>query len=220
MQQIKFYLEALLMNDLTSLVKARRSANKFLPGVEITERDLDDIFHLVKFAPSAFNLQHAQYIVVKDPGIKERVYEAANKQYKVQTASAVIIVLGSKEAYKDAARINEGLLHLGVMSQQEYDGTVEYVRSFYEERGETFMTEEAIRNASLSAMQFMLIAKDKGWDTCPMIGFDPEALREALNIPATHVPALMITIGKEDASSVRTRGYRKPVGEFVSYNTF
>lgn len=208
------------MNDFTSLVKARRSANKFIPGVEITERDLDEIFNLVKFAPSAFNLQHAQYIVVQDPEIKERVYEAAGKQYKVQTSSAVIIVLGNKEAYKDAARINEGLLHLGVMNQQEYDGTVGYVRSFYEERGETFMTEEAIRNASLSAMQFMLIAKDKGWDTCPMIGFDPEALREALNIPRTHVPAMMITIGKEDTSSVRTRGYRKPVGEFVSYNTF
>lgn len=208
------------MNDFTSLVKARRSANKFIPGVEITERDLDEIFNLVKFAPSAFNLQHTQYIVVQDPEIKERVYEAASKQYKVQTSSAVIIVLGNKEAYKDAARINEGLLHLGVMNQQEYDGTVGYVRSFYEERGETFMTEEAIRNASLSAMQFMLIAKDKGWDTCPMIGFDPEALREALNIPRTHVPAMMITIGKEDTSSVRTRGYRKPVGEFVSYNTF
>ncbi|CAH1224820.1 Putative NAD(P)H nitroreductase MhqN [Paenibacillus plantiphilus] len=208
------------MNDFTSLVKARRSANKFIPGVEITERYLDEIFNLVKFAPSAFNLQHAQYIVVQDPEIKERVYEAAGKQYKVQTSSAVIIVLGNKEAYKDAARINEGLLHLGVMNQQEYDGTVGYVHSFYEERGETFMTEEAIRNASLSAMQFMLIAKDKGWDTCPMIGFDPEALRKALNIPRTHVPAMMITIGKEDTSSVRTRGYRKPVGEFVSYNTF
>ncbi|MBW7477286.1 nitroreductase family protein [Paenibacillus oenotherae] len=208
------------MSDFTSLVKARRSANKFIPGVEITERELDEIFNLVKFAPSAFNLQHAHYIVVQDPGIKERVYEAASKQYKVQTASAVIIVLGNKEAHKDAGKINEGLLHLGVMNQQEYDGTVSYVNSFYEERGDTFKTEDAIRNASLSAMQFMLIAKDKGWDTCPMIGFDPDAVRKLLNIPDTHVPAMMITIGKEDTSSLRKRGYRKPVGEFVSYNAF
>lgn len=87
---------------------------------------------LVKFAPSAFNLQHAHYVVVTDPETKERVYEAAQRQYKVKTASAVIIVLGDLEAYKNAGRINEGLLHLGVMDQREYDHTVSSVHSFYE----------------------------------------------------------------------------------------
>lgn len=82
------------------------------------------------------------------------------------------------------------------------------------------MRDEAIRNAGLSAMLLMLIAKDKGWDTCPMIGFDSEALAKALNIPDSYVPVLLITIGKEDTSRQNPRGYRKPLGEFVSYNSF
>lgn len=69
-------------------------------------------------------------------------------------------------------------------------------------------------------MQFMLIAKDKGWDTCPMIGFDPAKVQEVLNIPEQFVPVMMITLGKEDESGQRARGYRKPVGQFVSYNGF
>ena len=75
------------MSDFNTLVKARRSANKFLPGLVITAQELDEIFQLVKYAPSAFNLQHAYYVVVTDPARKERLYEAANKQYKVKTAS-------------------------------------------------------------------------------------------------------------------------------------
>ncbi|WP_282938549.1 nitroreductase family protein [Paenibacillus sp. RC67] len=208
------------MNDFISLLKARRSANNFIPGVEILDRELEELFQLVKFAPSAFNLQHTHYVVVKDPELKNKVYEAANQQYKVKTASAAIVVLGNKDAYKDVAAINEGLLQLGVMSKQEYDMTVESVLGFYEERGDAFKHEEAIRNASLSAMLLMLIAKDKGWDTCPMIGFDPEALRQELRIPDNYVPAMLITIGKEAVSSQRPRGYRKPTGEFVSYNIF
>jgi putative NAD(P)H nitroreductase len=208
------------MSDFINLLKARRSATKFIPGVEITDQELEEIFSLVKFAPSAFNLQHAHYVVVKDPEVKNKVYEAAYKQYKVQSASAAIVVLGNKEAYKDAGRINEGLLHLGVINQQEYDMTVESVHSFYEGGGETFKREEAIRNAGISAMLMMLAAKEKGWDTCPMIGFDPKAVSEVLNIPDTHVPVLLITIGKEDTSKLRPRGYRKPVGEFVSFNKF
>ncbi|AWX53906.1 MULTISPECIES: nitroreductase family protein [Brevibacillus] len=208
------------MSEFTTLVKNRRSANKFLTDVTITPADIDEIMSLVKFAPSAFNLQHAHYVVVTDPEAKERVYEAAYRQYKVKTASAVVLVFGDKEAYQSVERINEGLLHLGIMDQREYDHNNSSVRAMYESGGEQFKRDEAIRNANLSAMLFMLAAKDKGWDTCPMIGFDPAAVQEIAKVPDSFVPALMITIGKEDTSSQRVRGYRKPVGEFVSYNTF
>ncbi|RNB87623.1 nitroreductase family protein [Brevibacillus fluminis] len=207
------------MSDFTNLVKARRSATKFFEGTEIADSELEEIFQLAKFAPSTFNLQHTHYLVVKDQERKELVYEAANRQYKVKTASAAIVVLGDLEAYKQVDKLNEGFLHLGIMNKQEYDQTVEFVNGFYERQGDVFKREEAIRNASLSAMLLMLIAKEKGWDTCPMNGFDPQKLSQSLNIPSRYVPVLLITIGKEDTSSQRPRGYRKPTGEFVHYNT-
>ncbi|MGE7824839.1 nitroreductase family protein [Paenibacillus sp. NPDC093718] len=208
------------MSDLTTLIKSRRSANLFMEGIEIPDQDLNDIFNEVKYAPSAFNLQHTHYVVIKDPDIKHKVYDAANKQHKILTGSAVIVVLGNKQAYEDIGRMNEGFLNLGVIDKLEYDMTVESVTNFYEAGGETFKRDEAIRNASLSAMLLMMVAKDKGWDTCPMIGFDPDALQKELNIPDSYVPAMLIAIGKEDARKPRPRGYRKPVLEFVSYNQF
>lgn len=206
--------------QFVEVVKERRSAVKFIPNTPISHKDLEEMFNLVKFAPSAFNLQHPRYVVVDDPLYKEKVYEAANKQYKIKSASAAILVLGDVDAYKSTAEMNEGLLNLGVLNKQEYDMTVESVTQFYLERGETFMREEAIRNASLSAMLFMLIAKEKGWDTCPMIGFDPTRLSESLNVPDRLIPVILIAIGKEDVSKKRPRGYRKPVGEFVTNNSF
>lgn len=208
------------MTDLTTVLKQRRSATKFVPDVKISNNELEEMFNLVKFAPSTFNLQHTRYLVVNDPEQKDAVYEAAFKQYKIKMASAVIVVLGDMDAYKQVGELNEGLLQLGVINKQEYDMTVNSVLSFYEGGGEAFKHDEAIRNSNLSAMLFMLIAKDKGWDTCPMNGFNPEQLRKALNIPEHLVPSLLITIGKEDTSGQRPRGYRKPVAEFVNYNSF
>ncbi|MDR0270546.1 nitroreductase family protein [Paenibacillus sp.] len=208
------------MSQFQELVQARRSANKFNPNIQISEQELNEMFNLVKFAPSAFNLQHTHYVVVTDKDIKDQIYEAAYKQYKVFSSSATIIVLGDLEAYKNIGPINEGLLNLGVMDQREFDETVSSVHRMYEEGGDSFKRDEAIRNASLSAMQFMLIAKDKGWDTCPMIGFDSEQVRQAVTIPDRFVPVMMITIGKEDSGKRRPRGYRKPVAEFVTYNSF
>ncbi|MBD8500187.1 nitroreductase family protein [Paenibacillus arenosi] len=207
------------MNTFEEVVTSRRSANKFLTDVKINESELDELFSLVKYAPSCFNLQHTQYLVVHDSDKKELVYEAAFRQYKIKSASAAIIVLGNKEAHHDAARIYEGMLHLGMLNQQEFDMTVSDTIKFYEQRGDAFKRDEAIRNASLSAMQFMLIAKDKGWDTCPMSGFDPEAIIRDFNIPENLVPVMLIAIGKEDKKSRRPRGYRKPTGEYVTYNS-
>lgn len=203
--------------EFSKLIDKRRSANNFLKDVKMTVEDIRPILEDVKLAPSAFNLQHASYIVVLDEDIKEKVREAAYGQYKVHSASAVILVLGDKKAYKNTAELSQGMVDLGIITACELDELVAENTNFYEERGEAFMKDEAIRNASLSAMLFMLAAKNRGWDTCPMIGFDDQKMRDLFNVPETHEIALMITIGKEKESSRRLRGYRKPVEEFATY---
>ncbi|WP_144522290.1 nitroreductase family protein [Bacillus pumilus] len=200
-----------------TLVRERRSASNFLPNISISREELNGIFEEVKMAPSAFNLQHTQYVVVQTEGLKEQVREAAFGQYKVHSASAAIIVLGDPKAYQQAGNIYEGLKMLGILNKQQYEEMVRETMSFYEKRGADFQKEEAIRNASLSAMLFMLAAKNKGWDTCPMIGFDPDVMKKVLNIESDLVPVLMITLGKEKVESRQARGYRKPVSEFVTY---
>lgn len=206
------------MSELQTVIKERRSAMKFQKNVEISKKDLEEMFSMNKNAPSAFNLQHTHYIVLSTPEEKAIAYEASG-QYKVQTASAVIIVLGDTKAYHQVKELYEGMLTLGIMSQTEYDLETSSVIEMYETRGPAFQREEALRNASLSAMQFMLIAKDMGWDTCPMIGYDDKKLASLLALPENHVPVMMITIGKMDESKVRPRGYRKPVNEFVTWNS-
>lgn len=147
------------MDAFNKLVTERRSANNFLPNNPITPRELDEIFNVVKMAPSAFNLQHTNYLVVTDDDLKEQVQKAAFGQYKVGVASAVIIVTGDKKAYKNTEKVYEGLLMLGILNQQQYDQEVQDVISLYESRGEKFQRDEAIRNASLSSMLFMLAVK-------------------------------------------------------------
>ena len=205
------------MSDFKQLIKERRSANNFIKGVKIPKEDFIEIFELLKLAPSCFNIQHANYIVITDEAKKEALREAAFNQYKVHTASAAILVLGDKEAYKTVDKIYSGMLNLKMISQFDYDQMLLDVNNLYEGRGQDFQRDEAIRNAALSAMMFMLIAKDKGWDTCPMIGFDPHKVKELFNIPENLEPVVLITMGKEDASKRRLRGYRKPIGEFVRF---
>ncbi|PJI10314.1 MULTISPECIES: nitroreductase family protein [Clostridium] len=208
------------MIDFKKLVEERRSANNFIEGIEIPKSDFIEIFELVKLVPSCFNIQHTNYFVVTDKDKKEELRKAAFNQYKVHTASAAILVLGDKEAYKNANKLYSGMVDLKMISQFDYEKILNDIKNLYEGRGEEFKHDEAIRNSSISAMMFMLAAKYKGWDTCPMIGFDAKKMHEVFNIPERYEISMLITMGKEDTKNKRLRGYRKPIGEFVKFNDF
>lgn len=205
------------MADVLQLIKERRSASNFIPNQPISKSELDEIFEYVKLAPSAFNLQHTRYHAVLDEDKKTALLEAAYGQYKVKSSSAVIIVTGDRKAFQQAGDIYKGLHLLGMVNKQEYDLMVNDTLTFYQSRGEAFQRDEAIRNGALSAMLFMLVAKEKGWDTCPMIGFDLAQVKEIIGSDDQSEVTMMITVGKEKVESRKPRGYRKPVNEFVRY---
>jgi putative NAD(P)H nitroreductase len=205
------------MEDLLTVVRERRSANKFLKGIKVPREDFEAIFEDLTQAPSCFNLQHARYYVGETEETINQLYEASYKQYKVLTSSATIIVTGDKDAYKGAAQIYEASKNLRIIDEEEYDAMLNAINGLYEGGGESFQHDEAIRNASISSMLFMLLAKNQGWDTCPMIYFNQDSVRQIFDIPENEVPVLMISMGKMDNTSFRVRGYRKPQNEYVKF---
>lgn len=200
--------------EFVELAKARRSAINFQSDVKISASELQEIFEIVKTHPSSYNIQTTHYYVVTSEEKKALVKKASFEQHKTLSASATIIVCGDKEGYKDAPQLYEGLKMLGIMDELEYNNTIEIINNLYSSNPK-LIEDDNIRNACLSAMLFMLAAKDKGWDTCPMHVHNEHIMKEIYNIPESHQPVLMITLGKSVTDKVRPRGYRKPVGEFV-----
>ena len=198
--------------EFTTVINERRSAKDFEPNVPISTEQLEVMVEEAQLAPTAFNLQHAKYIIVRDETVKQELKEVSLMQEKITNASAVIIITGDAQAYDNVAEIYAHTLTGDVLTMKE-----EVIRDFYVPRGESFAREEAIRNGSLVAMQFMLVAKSYGWDTCPMIGFDKIEVRRILDIPANEEIVMMITLGKAVAMDEYPRGYRKPAQEVIRY---
>ena len=53
-----------------------------------------------------------------------------------------------------------------------------------------------MRSCGMAAMTIMLAAKEMGYDTCPMDGFDFDAVGKLLNLPADHIPTMFVVVGK------------------------
>jgi hypothetical protein len=66
---------------------------------------------------------------------------------------------------------------------------------FYEGK-EQLQRDEAMRSSGIVGQTIMLAAKAMGYDSCPMIGFDPVKVAEIINLPSDHVIGFMIAVGK------------------------
>lgn len=56
--------------------------------------------------------------------------------------------------------------------------------------------DEAMRSCGIAAQTLMLTAKGMGYDSCPMDGFDFDAVGKLINLPEDHVIAMFVAIGK------------------------
>ena len=89
---------------------------------------------------------------------------------------------------------------------------------FHEGR-EELQRDEAQRSIGMAMQTLMLVARDMGYDSCPMIGFDLDAVSKLVNLPEDHVIGPMVSIGKKVKDSWPKPG-QLPLSELVVENSF
>jgi len=197
--------------DFSELVVSRRSVKSYQPDMEIPKADLVAIFDEVVLSPSAFNIQHWMFIAVVDGESKGKLQEAAYNQPQVGACSAAIVVCGKLDAWRDAEQLNA---HAPKEIQERVVSTI---HGFYDGK-EQLCRDEAIRGASLAAMSLMYAAKNRGYETGPMIGFDSDAVSTVLGIPENYIPVMLVVLGKQ-MDEPRPRDPRRPLAEVVKLNS-
>ena len=198
------------------VVRSRRSVRDFMSDVEIPKEELMAIIEEAMFAPNSTNLNSWRFLIVTEKEQKEALYEVSMQQPAVKGAAAVIILLGDLTAYTvaNADEISAKAVAQGTMTEEIRQGINENV-SWYYDVSEEQKREWLMLDQGLVAMQLMLSAKDRGYDTVAMSGFETEAVRKLFNIEDHLVNGLIIPIGK-----VQTPGFetvRRDVSEVVTW---
>ncbi|WP_252311170.1 nitroreductase family protein [Sinobaca sp. H24] len=198
------------------LMKERQSIRAFDTEADMPEQDLQDIIEAAVQAPSSWNLQHWKFLAVTSDEKKQELLPIAYNQKQVAESSATIAILGDKEANIHADAVYAEAVDAGKMTEEIKTQLVANIHAAYEREG--FAKDEALINASLASMQLMLAAKEKGYDTVPMGGFDKAAFVEAFNVPDRYVPVMLISVGKKTGEARKSK--RFPVEDVLIKDSF
>ena len=194
-------------------IYSRRSVKHFDPAHEITDAETNQLLEAAIQSPTSFNIQHWRFVVVKDPDLRKQIREVGNDQAQMTDASLLIVMTADVDAWKkDPKRYWKNA------PAEVAELLVNWMGPFHEGR-EQLQRDEAQRSIGMAMQTLMIAAKAMGYESCPMIGFDHEAVAELINLPADHCIGPMVAIGKGTKDPWPKPG-QLPLDEIVIDNGF
>jgi nitroreductase len=199
--------------NLTKAIETRRSIKHYNPEHVMPAEDLAELIRLTKLAPSSFNMQNYRLLVIRDPELRQQIRAAAWDQAQVTDASVLFILCADLNAHNEDAST-----YWSHAPQEVNELMASMIKPFYEGKDQ-LIRDEGMRSSALAGMTLMLAAKELGYDSCPMIGFDSEAVAKLINLPDNYALSFMLPVGKQ-AQPAWDRGARLSDEIVVTFDRF
>ncbi len=194
-------------------IKSRRSVKHFDANHQIPENEVTKLLSLATLSPTAFNIQHWRFVVVKDPELRDKIRKVSWDQAQVTDSSLLIILCADLKAWeKSPSRYWKNAV------QEVQDFILPAIDGYYRNKDQV-QRDEAMRSCGIAAQTLMLTAKAMGYDSCPMDGFDFSAVAKLINLPDDHAIAMYIAIGK-GLTAASPRAGQLALDEIIIENSF
>lgn len=181
---------AALMNTFEA-IESRRAIKHYDPIHQFTPEEEKQLLEAALLSPTAFNIQQWRFVVVKDMEVRKQIRQVAWDQAQVTEASMLVILCGDVKSWdKDPVRYWKDA------PEPVREFMVPAIKAYYDNKPQV-QRDEVMRSCGIAGQTLMLAARDMGYDTCPMDGFDYEAVGKIINLPADHAISFMVVIGKK-----------------------
>jgi len=199
--------------EVFDAIETRRAVKHFDPEHRLSDEELNKLMSAAILSPTAFNIQNWRFVLVQDPELRKQIRAASLGQAQVTDASLLVIVCADLKAWgKDTARYWRN-------APEEVRGFMVPAIQQYYDNNEAVQRDEGIRSCGMAAQTLMLAAKAMGYDSCPMDGFDFDAVGKLINLPEDHAVVMFVVIGKA-TQPARERGGQLPLDEVVITDRF
>jgi nitroreductase len=199
--------------DTFSAITQRRSVKHYDPDYKMSEAEVNKLLELALLSPTSFNMQNWRFVVVQDQALKEEIWLASWKQNQIKDASLLLVLCADLNAHERNPE-----RYWANAPEQVSAAIVPMIKGFYKDNAQ-LQRDEAMRSTGIAAQTLMLAAKAMGYDSCPMVGFDPKKVTEIIKLPEDHIISMLLPIGKAKEAA-RERGGQLPLSVVVITNTF
>ncbi len=179
------------MSELLSSIGGRFACRKF-HGRPVEIHELDLVLEAGRIAPSAFGMEPWRFVVVQSPAARAKVAAACFGQEPAIDAPVLVAIVAQVGVLEPDSAFVEARLTAESGGSPPSRELRDMYRDFYagiEPRA------WATAQCNFAAAQMMVQATGIGLATCPIGGYDEEALAAALDLVEGEAPALVLALG-------------------------
>ncbi|XQE81933.1 malonic semialdehyde reductase [Streptomyces microflavus] len=167
------------------LFREARTANTFTDE-PVTDEQVQAIYDLVKFGPTAFNQSPLRVVLVRSAEGRERLVQHMSEGNRPKTATAPLVAI--------------------LAADIEFHEEIPALLPHFPQAKDMFFAERPVRessaglNAALQAAYFIIGVRAAGLAAGPMTGYDAAGVQKEF-LDGDHTPLMIVNIGKpgEDA---------------------
>ncbi|ALC21122.1 malonic semialdehyde reductase [Streptomyces pristinaespiralis] len=162
------------------LFREARTANTFTDE-PVTEEQVQAIYDLVKFGPTAFNQSPLRVVLVRSAEARERLVGHMAEGNQAKTASAPLVAI--------------------LAADNEFHEELPSLLPHFPQAKDMFFSERPVReqaaglNAALQAAYFIVGVRAAGLAAGPMTGYDAAGIQKEF-LDDDHTPLMVVNIGK------------------------
>ncbi len=179
--------------NFKEIVMNRYAVKKF-DGKTIDQKKLDELKEMIRYASSSFNIQPWKIQIITDDEIKKKLCVASWNQEQIITCSHLLVFCADTDLNTRKENLEKSLIDAGATK----DGLKVYMGMLdnaINNMNDTQKLSWAQKQVYLAAANAINGAKDLGFDSCPMEGFDANEYSKILDLPKHIVPTLIVPIG-------------------------
>lgn len=189
----------------------RHACKEFDPARKIDGEDFEFILETARLSPSSFGLEPWKFLVVQNPELREKLRRHTwGGQKQLPTASHVVVTLTRKTRFM---RFDSDYVHSFMRQVQKFPEDAAQARTAILEKfqredfrlldSERAMSDWAGKQTYIALGNMMTAAALIGIDSCPIEGFEQQALEQVL------ADDMNIDLGDWSVTYLVAFGYRK-----------
>lgn len=176
--------------EVKQALASRRSVKWYDPEHKMPEETFNTLMEYALLSPTAFNIQNWRFLRVTDKAQRQAIRKVAWDQAQVTDASELLVLCFDQQAWAEQPE-----RYWRNAPQEVQDILLSALAPYYEGKPQV-QRDEGMRSCGMVGMTLMLMARELGYDSCPMDGFDFDAVGEIVNLPDNYEIAFMVVIGK------------------------
>jgi nitroreductase len=207
-----------MTNPIINALQFRHACKVFDENKKIPSHELTMILESGRISPSSFGMEPWKFLVIQNEELKAKIRPACWDQVQITSCSDLVIILASIEDVKPESGYPLKMFSRREIPQEQKDA---YINIYSQHLADTLSSDKNIlawtaRQCYIAASNMMTTAASLGIDSCPIEGFDKEAVEKILELDTSkHQLAVVLPFGYR--LNEQSTQLRRSFDDVVSY---